>query len=182
MRAAWCIATSSRRTCCIAPDGSLRITDFGLALALRGQGRFGGATSQSGTPQFASPEQLLGERVDQRSDLYSLAAVAYYALLGDPALSRHTPEQVLARQTTNQLPDCWNAARMSAPRTSQQVLDRALSASGRSATPSAAEFLQALNRATGARGPAPERVNGPRRRCAGRKPVAAAHPLDGVGE
>ena len=66
------------------PDGELRITDFGLALALRGQGRFGGATSQSGTPMFASPEQLLGERVDQRSDLYSLAAVACFALLGHP--------------------------------------------------------------------------------------------------
>ena len=65
------------------PDGSLRITDFGLALALRGR-KFGGATSQSGTPQFASPEQLLGERVDGRSDLYSLAAVAYFALLGRP--------------------------------------------------------------------------------------------------
>jgi serine/threonine-protein kinase len=64
----------------IERDGSLQITDFGLALALRG--KFGGATSQSGTPQFASPEQLLGERVDQRTDLYSLAAVAYYALLG----------------------------------------------------------------------------------------------------
>ena len=50
----------------IEPGGGLQITDFGLALALRG-GRFGGATSQSGTPQFASPEQLLGERVDQRS-------------------------------------------------------------------------------------------------------------------
>jgi serine/threonine-protein kinase len=46
-------------------DGSLRITDFGLALALLGHGKWGGATSQSGTPQFASPEQLLGERVDQ---------------------------------------------------------------------------------------------------------------------
>src|SRR5690606_5372341 len=34
-------------------DGSVRITDFGLALALRGEGKFGGATSQSGTPQFA---------------------------------------------------------------------------------------------------------------------------------
>ncbi len=68
-------------------DGSLRITDFGLALALRGQGKFGGATSQSGTPMFASPEQLLGERVDQRSDLYSLAAVACFALLGRPPFS-----------------------------------------------------------------------------------------------
>src|SRR5207245_5045293 len=44
----------------IEPDGRLRITDFGLALALRGD-RFGGATSRSGTPQFAAPEQLLGE-------------------------------------------------------------------------------------------------------------------------
>src|SRR3989454_1572633 len=54
----------------LAPDGRLRITDFGLALALRGDARFGGATSRSGTPQFAAPEQLLGERVDQRADLY----------------------------------------------------------------------------------------------------------------
>ena len=82
--------------------GSVQITDFGLALALRG--KFGGATSQSGTPQFASPEQLLGERVDQRSDLYSLAAVAYYALLGTPPFPGLTVEQVLAKQTTNQFP------------------------------------------------------------------------------
>ena len=38
--------------------GSLQITDFGLALALRG--KFGGATSQSGTPQFASPRAAAG--------------------------------------------------------------------------------------------------------------------------
>ena len=92
----------------IAPGGGLKITDFGLALALRG-GRFGGATSQSGTPQFASPEQLLGEKVDQRSDLYSLAAVAYYALLGHPPFEGVTPEQVLARQTTDQAPDLRSA-------------------------------------------------------------------------
>ena len=86
-------------------DGSLRITDFGLALALRGEGRFGGATSQSGTPQFASPEQLLGERVDQRTDLYSLAAVACFALLGRVPFTGATPEQVLAKQTTDVVPD-----------------------------------------------------------------------------
>jgi serine/threonine-protein kinase len=88
----------------IERDGALRITDFGLAIALRGMGKFGGATSQSGTPQYASPEQLLGERVDQRSDLYSLAAVACFALLGVTPFPGNTPEQVLARQTTRQLP------------------------------------------------------------------------------
>src|SRR5438046_6200410 len=85
-------------------DGRLRITDFGLALALRGEGRFGGATSRSGTPQFAAPEQLLGERVDQSADLYSLGAVAYFALLGRPPFDGVTPESILARQTTDDLP------------------------------------------------------------------------------
>ena len=105
----------------IAPDGSLQITDFGLALAVRG--KFGGATSQSGTPQFASPEQLLGERVDGRSDLYSMAAVAYYALLGRPPFPGLTPEQVLARQTTDQIPDAA-AKRLDVSEDLEEVLER----------------------------------------------------------
>ncbi|MGI9042253.1 MAG: serine/threonine-protein kinase [Gemmatimonadales bacterium] len=129
----------------IAPDGSLQITDFGLALALRG--KFGGATSQSGTPQFASPEQLLGERVDQRSDLYSLAAVAYYALLGKAPFPGLTVEQVLAKQTTNQLPTS-RGAREDVSDALERALDRALSAEVEARYPSAAEFLQAVNRAT----------------------------------
>ena len=133
----------------IEPDGSLQITDFGLALALRGQGRFGGATSQSGTPQFASPEQLLGERVDQRSDIYSLAAVAYFALLGEPPFPGQTPEQVLARQTTNQYPNL-RGFREDVGEDLQQALERALQGSVEQRYPSAVEFLQAINRATGA--------------------------------
>jgi eukaryotic-like serine/threonine-protein kinase len=128
----------------IDPTGSVQITDFGLALALRG--KYGGATSQSGTPQFASPEQLLGERVDQRSDLYSLAAVAYYALLGTPPFPGETTEQVLARQTTNQLPEA-RGRREDVSEALERVLNRALSADVESRYPSATEFLQAVNRA-----------------------------------
>ena len=106
-------------------DGSLRITDFGLALALRGAGRFGGATSQSGTPQFASPEQLLGERVDQRTDLYSLAATACFALLGEPPFPGATPQQVLAKQLADALPDL-RAARPDVPAPLEAVLRHAL--------------------------------------------------------
>ena len=131
----------------IASDGSLQITDFGLALALRQ--KFGGATSQSGTPQFASPEQLLGERVDQRSDLYSLAAVAYYALLGRPPFPGITPEQVLARQTTNQLPEAIER-REDVSHGLREVLDRALRADPEARFGSAAELLQAVNRAADA--------------------------------
>ncbi len=132
----------------LEPSGSLRITDFGLALALRGAGKFGGATSQSGTPQFASPEQLLGERVDQRSDLYSLAAVAYYALLGAAPFPGVTPEQVLAKQTTNQFP-ATDARRDDVDEAIWRVLERALRSEVDARYPSAAEFLQALNRAAG---------------------------------
>lgn len=130
----------------IAPGGTLKITDFGLALALRG-GRFGGATSQSGTPQFASPEQLLGERVDQRSDLYSLAAVAYFALLGYPPFEGATAEQVLARQTTDQAPDLSAAVPDVGPRLAA-VLRRALQSTVDRRYATANDFLQALNRVT----------------------------------
>jgi eukaryotic-like serine/threonine-protein kinase len=132
--------------------GSLQITDFGLALALRG--KYSGATSQSGTPQFASPEQLLGERVDQRSDLYSLAGVAYYALLGTPPFPGRTVEQVLARQTTNQFPTV-RGQRDDVGAALEQVLDKALSAEVTDRYPSAAEFLQAVNHAVGAAGREP---------------------------
>jgi len=132
--------------------GSLQITDFGLALAIRG--KYSGASSQSGTPQFASPEQLLGERVDQRSDLYSLAAVAYYALLGTPPFPGRTVEQVLAQQTTNQFPTS-RGQRDDVSEALEQVLDRALSADVEERYSSAAEFLQAVNHAAGTSGREP---------------------------
>jgi serine/threonine-protein kinase len=130
----------------IARGGSLRITDFGLAMALRGGGRFGGASSHSGTPQFASPEQLLGDKIDVRTDLYSIAAVGYYALLGYPPFTGSTPEAVLAKQTTDQVPDL----RLERPDVGvelEKVLHQAVRADRNARYPTATEFLQALNRA-----------------------------------
>ena len=86
--------------------------------------------------------------MDQRSDLYSLAAVAYYALLGTPPFPGLTPEQILAKQTTNQLPTAAGGGMMCSEAL-EQVLDRALSADVEARYPSAAEFLQAVNRAAG---------------------------------
>src|SRR5436309_11799359 len=131
----------------IEPDGRLRITDFGLALALRGD-RFGGATSRSGTPQFAAPEQLLGERVDQRTDLYSLGAVAYFALLGRPPFEGATPEAILARQTTDDLPPL-HASRGEVPREFEEVLRRAMTGDPAARYPSAQQFRQAVRKSQG---------------------------------
>ncbi len=127
-------------------DGSLRITDFGLALALRAQGRFGGATSQSGTPQFAAPEQLLGERVDQRADLYSLAAVATFALLGRTPFPGTTVEQILAKQTTDTMPDL-SGERSDVSEAIADVLSRAMRNDVEARYASAGEFRSALEEA-----------------------------------
>ncbi|OLC08191.1 MAG: hypothetical protein AUH42_02150 [Gemmatimonadetes bacterium 13_1_40CM_70_11] len=130
----------------IEPDGRLRITDFGLALALRGD-RFGGASSRSGTPQFAAPEQLLGERVDQRADLYSLAAVAYYALLGRPPFEGMTPEVVLAKQTAGLLPSL-QGERADVPRELEELLRHAIASEPGQRFLTAQAFREALQKAT----------------------------------
>jgi serine/threonine protein kinase len=132
----------------IEPDGRLRITDFGLALALRGGARFGGATSRSGTPQFAAPEQLLGERVDQRADLYSMGAVAYFGLVGHPPFTGKTPEQILAKQTTDDLPPL-NTERRDVPRELEDVLRRALRSDPAERFHSAGAFSAAVSSALG---------------------------------
>jgi serine/threonine-protein kinase len=132
----------------IEPNGRLRITDFGLALALRGDGRFGGATSRSGTPQFAAPEQLLGETVDQRADLYSLAAAGYFALRGRPPFEGVTPESILARQTTDDLAPLRDF-RPDVPRELDEVLRTALASDPAARYQSALAFREALRRSRG---------------------------------
>src|SRR5690349_5316016 len=131
----------------IEPDGRPRITDLGLALAPRGD-RFGGATSRSGTPQFAAPEQLLGERVDPRTDLYSLGAVAYFALLGRPPFEGITPEAILAQQTADKLPRLTEQ-RPDVPRELEDILRRAVASAPEDRYPTAHAFREAVERVTG---------------------------------
>ncbi len=86
-------------------EGRVHITDFGLAMALPRGRLFGGATSRSGTPQFAAPEQLAGGQVDQRTDLFSLGAVGYYLLLGRPPFPERGPENAWKGDVGFTLPD-----------------------------------------------------------------------------
>jgi serine/threonine-protein kinase len=74
--------------------------------------------------------------------------VAYYALLGEPPFKGQTVEQVLTRQTNNQRPELRDLR----PELGEDVaivLERAMHAEVEQRYPSAPEFLQALNRATG---------------------------------
>lgn len=129
----------------VAPDGTIRLTDFGLAMALRG-GRFSTEISQSGTPMFAAPEQLLGEKVDARTDLYSLAAVAYFALLGEPPFRGPNTESVLGKQVVDRVPSLA-ARRPEVPADLEAVLARALRSNPEARFPSAAAFADAIEQA-----------------------------------
>ena len=132
----------------IEPDGRVRITDFGLALALRGEMRYGGATSRSGTPQFAAPEQLLGERVDPRADLYSLAAVACFALLGRPPFEGITAESIVAKQAAELLPPLAGK-NTEITKELEAVLVRALRSDPADRYPDARAFREAVRKARG---------------------------------
>ena len=118
------------------------------AIRTWGGERFGGATSRSGTPQFAAPEQLLGERVDQRADLYSLGAVAYFALLGQPPFEGATPEAVLAKQTTESLPSI-RLARADVTQDLEAALRQAVRSEPAERYQTAPAFREALDYATG---------------------------------
>jgi serine/threonine protein kinase len=75
-----------------------KVLDFGIARDL--QGEHTGATQGgiAGTPLFMSPEALrANERVDGRSDIYSIGAMAYYMISGTPVFEGGSPAEVGAR-------------------------------------------------------------------------------------
>jgi serine/threonine-protein kinase len=67
----------------VAPDGSVKITDFGIA-RMRTSGDLTQTGTMLGSPRYMSPEQVLGKRADQRSDIFSLGVVFYEMLAGAP--------------------------------------------------------------------------------------------------
>lgn len=65
------------------PDEAVKVIDFGIALDLTGQVRRLEAEGDIiGTPSYMAPEQVLGQPLDGRADLYALALVLYEALAG----------------------------------------------------------------------------------------------------
>jgi serine/threonine-protein kinase len=81
-------------------EGQPLVADFGIALAVSNAG--GSRITQTGlslgTPQYMSPEQATGDRViDGRTDIYSLAAMLYEMLVGDPPHLGSTAQAIIAK-------------------------------------------------------------------------------------
>ncbi len=80
-------------------DGQPVVADFGIALAVTAAGgtRLTETGLSLGTPQYMSPEQATGEReITAKSDVYSLGAVVYEMLVGDPPHTGSTVQAIIA--------------------------------------------------------------------------------------
>src|SRR3982751_1762959 len=104
------------------------IADFGIALAVSNAG--GNRITQTGlslgTPQYMSPEQATGDRViDARTDIYSLGAVMYEMLTGDPPHVGSSSQAVIARLLT-EAPRPIRAERPSVPAHVAAAVEHAL--------------------------------------------------------
>ena len=104
--------------------GRVLVADFGIASVVAGAGAL--STGEVvGTPEFMSPEQALGESVDARSDLYSLAIVGFFALSGSLPFEGEKATEVLAKQVT-ELPPPLAVIAPGVPRRIAQAIDRCL--------------------------------------------------------
>ena len=82
----------------VTRDGDVKLTDFGIAeLDQPHIPESRAAGGPHGTLAYMAPEQLLGERVDPRTDFYATAAVLCECLTGSPPYPATTPESLLAR-------------------------------------------------------------------------------------
>ena len=90
----------------IDPDGRAKVTDFGIALSLEAHGLT--ATGRVlGTTDYVSPEQAMGEEVDERSDVYSLGIVLYEMLTGDVPYHAETQVGVAMKHVNEPMPDVF---------------------------------------------------------------------------
>ena len=86
-------------------QGNAKWSDFMLARPLRANGGPPQQPPRFGTPGYASPEQLHGEPVDVRSNLYSFGAIAFEMLTGRPPFAKANDTETLTTQLEEPAPD-----------------------------------------------------------------------------
>lgn len=87
----------------LAPDGVVKLTDFGIARATASSGLT--KTGETlGTPHYLSPEQALGRAATAASDLYALGVVAHELLTGRRPFDLDTPVATALAHITEPMP------------------------------------------------------------------------------
>lgn len=128
----------------IDTDGRVLLTDFGIAQAPEGRGgeRLTRTGIFMGTPEYISPEQASAQRVDGRSDLYSLGIATYEIITGVVPFSGATPQLIIAH-VQNQPPPP-SSVDPTQPRELDLVLARILAKRPEQRFANGAAFVEAL--------------------------------------
>jgi serine/threonine-protein kinase len=123
-------------------DGSVKITDFGIAKITEGAHSTETKTV-AGTPNYMSPEQVQGLPVDGRSDQFSLAVIAFEILTGErPFLGEHL-STIVFKIVAEEPPSAYRVNTTLTPRI-DEVLRKGLSKKPEDRFPNCASFVGAL--------------------------------------
>ncbi len=128
----------------IDDEGRAWLTDFGIARALD-QEQLTEAGTAIGTVAYMSPEQVRGEEVDGRADLYALGLVLWEMITGRVPLKGETRDETVARRMRPTLPRSLGGDE-SIPRSVRRVLRRSLAPRPDDRQPDARVFAEDLAR------------------------------------
>ena len=131
----------------VTETGAVKIMDFGIA-RMRGAEHMTLDGCTIGTPAYMPPEQVLGEEVDGRSDLYAVGVILYRLLAGKLPFEAETPIAMLQKQMADTAPPL-NTHRPELSGWCDGVVQRALGKSPADRYQSAEEFRDVLARASG---------------------------------
>jgi serine/threonine protein kinase/tetratricopeptide (TPR) repeat protein len=125
--------------------GHALVADFGIAKAVEvaGDSRLTETGWGMGTPAYMSPEQILGEAVDGRSDVYGLGCVLYEMLAGHPPFTATSARAVFARHQLDPPPSMLGE-RPDVPVHVEEALLKALAKQASDRFPTTAQFLEGL--------------------------------------
>ena len=123
-------------------SGRAVVTDFGVARAV-GAESLTAAGEIFGTASYMSPEQLAGDRVDARSDIYSLGIVAYYMLTGTLPFTAPTVPELLVKHLMDDPPSV-SSVRSEVPALLASAVDKCLEKDREDRFTTAADFSNAI--------------------------------------
>ncbi len=136
----------------LSRDGRPLLSDFGIAKALHDSSGLTRTGMSIGTPEYMAPEQIQGQKVDGRTDIYALGIVLYEMLAGWAPFSSSTPVAALYKQV-NEPPAPLRQVNINIPAWIEAVVNKALAKSPLERYQQASEFADALRQR-----PIPEHV------------------------
>src|SRR5262245_5234484 len=125
--------------------GVVRLLDFGIAKLLTPSGTLAVTAVQRvvGTPEYMSPEQIRGDDLDERSDIYALGVVIFEIFTGVLPFQGKSPLDTLLRQV-NEPPPLYGEAAARLPTSLVPVLRKALAKDPKDRQASARDLLEGL--------------------------------------